>query len=172
MCAPGDVMAQIEDTSFLDAFKIRRVSDGKNLTNMFRNAITAADLEMTIEGAGTLTLTINDPDWVILTSGVFDRHARDRKLDKIDVKVDHRWYRLMAVQAQGSTLTLTCEEREVVYLRTHRKVKGKNKWRRSNHTRAEFVRHLVKQVKAGGGIEFYSPELHKRQPVARRFGGD
>jgi cell wall-associated NlpC family hydrolase len=117
-------------------------------------SITGGELERTIEGASTLTLSVHDPERALLRSGMFSR--------AIDVRLDRLYFRLVKVAKSDDDLTLTFEDREVAYLRTHTKPK---KAARSKMTRAEFALSLVREVKAGGGIRFVSPELHVRQPI-------
>lgn len=141
-------------------------------------SVKAADLELSIEGASTLTLVVEDPKLALFRSGTFSRWAWGD--DPNDVGNDEAWikrsravdvrlkpdlvFRLVRVAKSGTQLTLTFEEREVTYLRRHR---GARKAARSKVTRAEFVRMLVREVKAHGGIDLFSPELRVEQPIAK-----
>ena len=124
--------------------------------------ITGAELERTIEGASTLTVTLKDPDDAVLLSGLLDRDRNDR-LDVLDVKVDGQWWRLAKVAVGMEDLTLVFEDRGVALLRLH---KRREKVNRETQTRAEFVKRLVRQVKYGGRIQTYIPELHDKQRIA------
>ncbi len=125
--------------------------------------------ERTIDGASTLTLMVDDGDRELLRSGIFgvpqfgltaDQFAHDSPLD---VEIDNLWYRLVQVQKQQNTLTLTFEDRIVSMLRNHTKPR---KASRAKMTRAEFVLSLVREVKEAGPIPFICPELHVLQNVA------
>lgn len=113
-------------------------------------------------GSNTITVTLHDPDWALLTSGFFDRNTDDR-LDAVDVKLDGQWWRLTQVNPSGSVLTLTFEERAIQRLRFKF---GALTVSRNASTRAEFVRRLVKSI-MGGYIGFYSRELKDKQPIAQ-----
>lgn len=153
----------------IDSLKLTGLNaKGKKWSLSITGSITDAEIERSIEGASTLTLTVHDPDWAILNSGLFDRRV-DGRLDAVDVQVDTHWFRLVQVAPSDDTLTLTFEDRDVAYLRRHTKYK---KVARGKTTRAEFVRSLVKEVKADGGIQFQCPELHKTQPKAKQSEKD
>ena len=117
--------------------------------------VTDGTLERTIEGASTLTLTLDDSDRYLIRSGVFDR--------QIDLQFDGLWWRLVKVSKVTDTLTLTFEDRAVAYLR---QITKPRKASRSKMTRAEFALSLVREVKKGGGIPFVCPDLHAKQKVA------
>lgn len=137
-------------------------------------SITGADLELTIEGASTLTLTIEDPEKAILRSDLLTRWtwgASDLGNDTwvvkgraVDVRlVDDVWFRLVKVRKAGTTLTLTFEDRVIAFLRQHR---GTVKASRAKSTRAEFILKLARRVKASP-IRFYCPALHEKQPIEK-----
>lgn len=155
--------------------KLELVSERKGYPTLrldVAKSLIAGEIEDTIEGASTVRLTIADPEWVVLRSGLLTRGERedvegpgtDDELEPVDIKLDDHWYRLMQVSAEDDDLSLTFEDRPVTYLRQHKRFVKAN---RGSTTRAEFARRLVKEVKADGGIRFYSPELHKRQPIAK-----
>lgn len=125
--------------------------------------ITDAVVERTVEGASTLTVTIHDPEWELLESGLFDSD-KDGQLDIIDVKLDKLWFRLVKVAPSGDNLVLTFEDREVALLRQHDKPRSVA---RKDKTRAQFVEMLVREVKSVR-IKFYAPEKAIRQPVAKQ----
>jgi Lysozyme like domain len=127
----------------------------RGLDTHIENSLTDGSIERTIDGASTLTLVVHDPKRALLQSGMFG-HA-------IEVTLDRLKWRLVKVSKQDSDLTLTFEDRQVAYLRQHTKPK---KATRGKLTRAEFALSLVREVKAGGGIKFVCPELHKAQPIA------
>jgi hypothetical protein len=116
--------------------------------------LTDGRLERTMDGASTLTLTVDDTDRALLAAGVFDK--------QIDLQLLGEWWRLVQVAKQGDTLTLTFEDRAVAYLRQNTKPR---KAARSKMTRAQFALSLVREVKAGGGIKFVCPDLTVKQPI-------
>lgn len=121
--------------------------------------IVAADILRTVEGASTLTVTINDYDRKVLRSGLL--------VEKLDVQIDGLWFRLTTVDKSDDSLTLTFEDREIAVLRTYKK------WRivqRSQMTRAEFILSMIREVKEFD-IPIVIPELAKVQPV-ERYQGD
>lgn len=117
--------------------------------------VTGGTLDKTIDGASTLTLTLDDSDRVLIRSGVFER--------SIDVKLDEVFWRLVKVAKAGDSLTLTFEDRAVAWLR---EMTSPRKASRTKMTRAEFALSIVREVKKGGGIPFFCPELHVTQKVA------
>lgn len=121
-----------------------------------------AVVERTVEGASTLTLTIHDPEWALLASGIFDTDD-DLRLDAIDVKLDKLWFRLVKVNPSGNTLTLTFEDRDVSILRGHDKPRSVA---RKDRTRAQFVELLCREVKQVR-IRLFSPEKSIKQHVGK-----
>ena len=129
--------------------QLAAAADNRDLTN----AITAAELERTIDGASTLTLTVHDEKRTLLTSGAFQAAS--------DVLVDGVAFRLVKITKQGDDLTLTFEDRDVARLRLQNKPLKAN---RANTTRAQFVQRLVRELKSPA-LAFHSPELYVRQPI-------
>jgi hypothetical protein len=125
--------------------------------------VTGVQIERTIRGASTVTVTLQDVGWKLTNSGLFLRQTKNGKdkLNNIDLQIDDRWFTLVGFSITGQEVTLTFEDRAVNYLRQH---KRNVKWHRSAHTRAEYVHHLVRAVKANGGIGFYSPDEHDVRP--------
>jgi hypothetical protein len=134
------------------------------------NALTGIHVTDTMAGSSTIGVSFEDPDWKLVDSGFFDVNA-DGKLDPIDVNYPDEselWWRCTQVQITanraGAKIEMTFLERTVAYLlRRH----GPKKTRRSKHTRAEFLKSLVDDVKADGGLRFRSRQLHVRQPVGK-----
>jgi len=121
--------------------------------------ILDASITRTIEGASTLSVTVDDFSRGLLTSGLLS--------NRLDVELDGLWFRLAAVDKNDDNITLTFEDREVAILRLY------NKWklaRRSKITRAEFVLNLIREVREFK-IPVFIPELHTVQPV-EVFAGD
>lgn len=139
-------------------------------------AILTAELELTMEGASTLTLTVEDSDGSFLKSGtlvtwVWGKDTNIGKDDKwlrvgraVDAKLDDINFRLVKVSKAATTLTLTFEERAVGLLR---RKKGARKASRAKLTRAQFVQTLIREVKAYGGVKSFIPEAAKKQPIAK-----
>ena len=117
--------------------------------------ITDGRLERTMDGASTLTLTVDDHDRALLRSGVFSK--------QLDLNLAGEWWRLVQVAKQGDALELTFEDRAVAYLR---QITTPRKAKRSKMTRAEFALSIVREVKAGGGIPFVCPDVTAKQPIA------
>jgi hypothetical protein len=119
----------------------------------------------TMEGAPTLEVTLNDPEWLVTDSDLLDLNA-DGRLDHVETKYNGEWYRIVEVSPRNDALTLTFEHRVVAILRKYKKPK---KHRRvPGYTRAMFLKSLVQEARDDGNkIEFYSPRLHQRQQIAK-----
>jgi hypothetical protein len=116
--------------------------------------ITDATVDRTVDGASTLTVTIDDKDKQVLKSGKLGR--------KVDVNVDGLWFTLVSVKKSGRQLTLTFEEREVNVLRYYAKFIMAS---RDDVTRAEFVLRMIKEVKEIP-MKWVIPELHVKQKIS------
>lgn len=120
-------------------------------------AITAADVDRSIEGSSILTVSVQDHDRKLLRSG--------RLHGAQDVQIDGLWFRLSAISKGGDSLRLTFEDREIAVLRTYDKIiKQTQATSRSHVTRAEFILRLLKEVKQFP-IRYVIPELHRPQPI-------
>lgn len=119
-------------------------------------AVIGGELERTMEGASTLTIELHDPHRVLV------RHPS--LATAVDVKFGGSWWRLVKLSKVADMLTLTFEDRSVAYLRKHTRPR---KVSRGKSTRAEFVRSLVREVKASP-ITFKCPELHERQRIGKQ----
>lgn len=123
--------------------------------------VTDGEIEESMDGASNIRFTIHDPDRELLNTGALDR--------AVDVNLNGLYYRLVALEKNGSFLTLTFEDRVVAYLKSHNKVLRMN---RGRMTRLEFCLYLIRQVKKGqtlvyddhivnyNGIPCVIPELH------------
>jgi hypothetical protein len=128
--------------------------DGKKMDNDVENHLTDAQLDRTIEGASTVTLNVYDSQKKLLTSGIL--------ASQVNIDVDMFKFSLVQVEKQGYNLNLTFEDWLVNQLRKKDKpIKAK----RSQVTRAEFAQRLVKEIP---GAKFVCPELHKKQPIAKK----
>lgn len=110
-------------------------------------AVTGAELERTIDGASTITVSLHDPDRKLLRSGLFE--------SAVDIELDGLAFRLVAVSKSDDELQLTFEERAVALLRKKDKPL---KVSRDQVSRAQFVKRLVDEVKTYP-IGFYSPDV-------------
>lgn len=137
------------DALLLDIVKFKRYSLD------VRSSVTAADVELSLDGAHELTLTIRDSHRKLQSSGALDY--------AIDINIEGWWWRLQRRQKVGDDLTLTFEPRIIAYLRQHSRPR---KASRSKVTRAEFILTLIRAVKKTR-IKFYCPELHKKQPIGK-----
>jgi hypothetical protein len=120
--------------------------------------VTDINVSRTVEGASTITVTINDADRAVLRSGNLN--------NKLDVQIDGLWFRLVKVEKQSDTLTLTFEDRDVAVLRGHNKLKIV---RRTHATRAEFINNLIRETdkELSPRIATVIPSLHKVQPIEK-----
>ncbi len=116
------------------------------------------EIETTIDGASTLTLTVRD-------SGRELRSMFDSVLSLTAAGL--KWEcspQAGGVSKSGDTFTLTFEQKVVADLRRQRR---RGKARRGKMTRAQFVRsRVISTVKRSGG-RFICPELNRRQPIAK-----
>ena len=123
-------------------------------------AIVGGEIERTIEGASTLTLELHDPDQKLLNGKLL------MGKEPVDVKFDRFWFRLVRTSKQGTTLTLTFEDREVSLMRLITKPRQAY---RDKMTRAEFILSMLLETKGDDGrkvkIPYYIPELHVRQDI-------
>lgn len=136
------------------------VNSGGRVVLRLRELITDGEIERTIEGASTVSVTISDQDGSILRSGWLGRSS--------DVKIDGLWFRLVKVKKSGDSLTLTWEDREIAILRKYNKVKivAKNVM-----TRVQFIRVLVREVKEVP-LRLICPDLKKGQKVKGGYNQD
>ena len=117
----------------IDVFSLNLSIDGK-VAAQLREAITAGTVSRTIEGASTLTLTIEDPDLAILRSGVLGGSSLALTADvggatktgvsfatPVDCELDGLYFRLVGIDKDAATrsIVLTFEDREVAVLRAH-----------------------------------------------------
>lgn len=127
--------------------------EGTTLTADIDSVITAADVDRTMDGASTLTITVQDDKRKLLTSQVIKQAST--------VEIDGLKFRLAAVNKSGDGLTLTFEDNEVAQLRGQRKPK---RVARKKMTRAQFARSMVREIK---GLRFFCPEVNIKQPVGK-----
>lgn len=129
--------------------------NGRRISAEVSGALEDGTLERTIEGASSLTLDINDDHNILLDSPLL--------AEGFDIALDGLFFRFVKASKTGLSepLGLTAEDLDVARLRVPH---GARKAVRGKVTRAEFARRLVREVKPP--IPFYSPQLHKSQPIA------
>lgn len=157
----GGVLPVLDDEDDLRAKMIESMRlDGAPLDVRVGNAVAKIEEEATIDGASTLTIDLIDEGSELLASVIFAH--------KVEVAVgvgdDVIVYRLVSISAPLNHLILTLEDRDVAYLREHNRPR---KASRSHVTMAEFVLMLVREVKVTR-IRLWCPELHEKQPIAKR----
>lgn len=124
-----------------------------------RTAITDASISRTIEGASTLTITVNDDlERTIEQSGRLGR--------QVWVNLDGLWFALVGVTKNGRSIDLKFEDREVNLLRYY---KSFIKADRATTTRAEFVLRMIEEVNQVK-LEWVIPELHDKQQIGDGLG--
>jgi hypothetical protein len=121
------------------------------------DAVTEAIVARTMQGASTLTVSVEDRDGVLLNSG--------RLSSKNDTEVDGLFFRLASVDIADTMLDLVFEDREISVLRTYNKpIKQSLSTNRQRTTRAQFALRLIQEVKEFE-IPWVIPELNKVQPI-------
>jgi len=165
---------QIPDLAFDYAVVAEYIADsrrrsGKTIPDVAQlsTAITSVELQDTMEGSSTLTVDIIDPDWQLLP---YFEVAETGRVEMIEVNYppgSHNWWRMTALevnqQVDSTMVTLIFMERPAVLLMHHL---GPVHASRGKYTRAEFLKTLVDQVKANGGLRFSSKQLHDKQRIA------
>lgn len=119
----------------IDLSSLKLALKGSASLDIEENVIDG-DIERTIDGASTVTITLLDRDRNILNSG--------KLKDGCDINLDGLWFRLVSVRKQGNHLTLIFEDREVAILRLYRK---KRIVKRGKMTRERFVENMIREVR-------------------------
>lgn len=118
-----------------------------------------------MQGAPALTISLNDPEWVVANSSILDLNENER-LDHIDTEVGGEHWRLVQVSPANDTLNLTFENRVVAILRSYKKPRRHR--RIVGYTRAMFIQALIEEAVADGhDIRFVCPRLHDAQTIAK-----
>lgn len=155
-------LPQLDLTADIDLSTV--VLDGKDFDIRADEAITAAGMDRTIEGASTITLTVHDPDRELQNTPLFKQGADlDIPVALADGGEDELHFSLARIEKNQDRFDLIFEEREIHWLRLYKKPL---KVARGAVTRAEFIYRLVREVKQGD-IPFFCPELHKTQRIER-----
>lgn len=150
---------------------------GKKMPAYFRESITGGSIQMTIEGASTLTLVIDDNQRKLIKSKFFfggdryDKSIRSGLPAKKPLRLralDLDWQLVKFDWAEDGTMTLVFEDLRVAIARTRRKAK---KVSRGKKTRAKFLLSLWNEIKRPK-IIFVCPQLNKKQSVAKSSSSD
>jgi hypothetical protein len=134
------------------------------------NAITGIQITDTIAGFSTIVVKFEDPEWKLIRSGFFDANE-DGRLDALDVNYpigSDLWWRASQVSVDANrasaSISLTFIERAAAWLLNK---KGPLKaGRTAKRTRAQFLKGLVNQVKAGD-LVFHCQQLSEAQVVEK-----
>jgi hypothetical protein len=128
---------------------------GKQLSTVITRAITTGQIENTIEGASTLTLSVTDWAGALMRSQMLK--------GEVQLEFDGETFVLTKVARQSTVMTLTFEDRAVNLLRSYTKAKKAD---RASTTRAQFIRSMVQEVKEAV-IPFQCPELNVKEPIGK-----
>jgi cell wall-associated NlpC family hydrolase len=115
--------------------------NGQSFDLVVSGAIVTAQLDLSMTTASTFTLTLHDPDRVILNSGLFSEKA------VVNFGSTALSFSLVSVNKQGTVLTVTFEAYVVAALRT---ATGAITTAAGQMTRTDFARYLVTQVQGAG----------------------
>jgi hypothetical protein len=134
------------------------------------NAITGIQITDTIAGFSTIVVKFEDPEWKLIRSGFFDANE-DGRLDALDVNYpvgSDLWWRASQVSVDANrasaSISLTFIERAAAWLLNK---KGPLKaGRTAKRTRAQFLKGLTHQVKAGE-LVFHCQQLGEAQAVEK-----
>lgn len=121
---------------------------------LIEQMIEPCTVTRTIEGASTVTITVDDTEKHLWRSGMLG--------SKIDINIDGLRFRLVHVDKQGPVITLQFEDREVALLRQYDDP-IKIAWGAA--TRAKFIRRLVQGVREEH-IQFVCPELAGQKRIS------
>lgn len=127
----------------------------RSMVARLKRSVTSVELDMTIEGASTLTIVVADPSRRLLNSQL----TRTKSV----CIIDNVSYTLVKVARDEDDLTLTFEETAINILRRYSKPRKAN---RKNTTRAQFIQSLVREP-TEATIPFRCPELDEKQPALK-----
>jgi hypothetical protein len=153
-----------------------------------KGAVTAVQVDATLEGAPTVTINLRDPDRHVFRRRYGRTRRRPRSRRAGPVQVDEGWdaitppdvlgrpmqieldgviYQLVkaAYQHGSGELALTFEHELVYLLKRH---KGAKRAPRERVTRAQFILSLVRELEPEvqrRRYRFVCPELNVRQPI-------
>lgn len=176
----SDQLETLSDDLTVRDFNLQVTSEHAKHIVRLRESITDVQIARTIQGASTITATVEDRDAVLLRSGMFGQSLTLSRREKtilgqgisfvnpVDLELDGLWFRLVQVTKQDPrdrTLTLVFEDREVALLRSYPK-KGTayysqvRRYAATEMPRAKFMQMLVAEVsEIRGGIRLHCPML-------------
>jgi murein DD-endopeptidase MepM/ murein hydrolase activator NlpD len=108
--------------------------EGKTMRVDVSNAITAANIKRTIDGAPTLSLTLYDPFQKLVTGGFF--------AEQITVQIDGKSFILVQLTKSGSMLTVVFEDIAINAMRRHT---DPVKVEANTMTRFDFAKKLLEE---------------------------
>ena len=125
----------------------------RNVSADLKRLCTSVELQMTLEGASTLTLKVRDFWRSFLRSNLTQTRSR--------IVLDNIEYTLVKVSKTDNELTFIFEETAVNLLRRYDSPKKAD---RATTTRAQFIRGMVAEVRERR-IPLNIPELNRVQPI-------
>jgi hypothetical protein len=121
---------------------------GKGQDVTLGNGLTSTEYRLTIEGAPTIEMNVQDRARVLFSSGLLDVNDDGRLEYDLDATLDGYGYRLSLFDKQGDTMVLTFIDLAAgVLMHTHGHVKPRN----ADHV--AFAKRLVESV----GFQFVTP---------------
>ena len=170
-------LKDIEHLGWDDDGLRRALLDGLQFDARIENLVTGAEIERTMEGASTVTITIFDSEGALLAGqGITTRGGGfaqggpsflSQSSPLVRLTLDGYEYELVKVQKQGRNITLTLEDYLVALMRRYNKPR---KAYRDKVTRAQFAHSLVREVRERR-IGFVSPNEARKQPIAGSGAG-
>lgn len=127
---------------------------GQKISVLLARSITAMELDQTIEGASTLTVTVADYNGTLLRSALLT--------GPVTMECDGIPFTLVKTSKGDRTMVLTFEETAANVLRRYSKPRKAD---RANTTRAQFVRTLITEP-TEARIPYRIPEADVVQPVS------
>jgi hypothetical protein len=150
-----------DDPAVIDVTIDDMLLNGRKIDFHIQDSITDATIELDIDQASTIKITISDPHKRLLRSAIFKGDAYIMFQREGELQRDLE-FAMVGVSKTGTSYTITFEDSAINDLRDHSRP---FKLFRDKVTRAEFILRLAREVKRRR-IPFYSPELHKKQPIA------
>lgn len=147
---------------------------GRAFTAAFGNMVVAADEDLTLEVAGQINLTVNDPNRLMLQPGGLLDQNSDGLLDadlRLAVPGPDKivYYRLAKVAKSGDQFMLPFEDEAWALMRRHKRyLKATRKTSPTDKggvTAAQFIHRMVREVKSPA-LVFRCPEEGTFQDVA------
>lgn len=155
LAVPRRAAGRVGDTA-LGAIRL----NGRTMSAGLRSRVTDMEVEQTIDGASTVTMTVRDSDRVLQRKGMWAAGAR--------IVVDGLPYVLVAVDKNEDDFTATFEDAAIwAFRQRFGPVKAR---RTASMTRAKFIAQLASKVKSPK-VKLWSPQRDKPQKVAKSTGG-